>query len=162
MRAVLCAAFVIMTACATNPAPVPVTGAPADVNALVGEWAGEYRSPESGRSGSILFKLAPGRDTANGDIVMVNRETGMSADDAVQVALARQAANQVLKIRFVRVSGPTVHGTIDPYPSPDCNCQLATVFTGEIKGNRIEGTYRTVQSGPESVVQQGTWWVAKK
>lgn len=161
MRPVLLA-VVLATACATNPAPVPVTGAPGDVSALVGEWSGEYRSPESGRSGSILFKLASGRDTANGDVVMVARETGMSSDDAVQVALARQAANQVLKIRFVRVSGATVNGTIDPYASPDCSCQLATTFSGEIKGNRIEGTYRTVHSGPESVVQQGTWWVAKK
>jgi hypothetical protein len=129
----------LTAACALNPAPVPVTGAAEDINALAGEWTGEYRSVETGRSGSILFMLQSGRDTAFGDVVMVARESGMTHDDAMRVATTRRQANQVLTIRFVRVTGSTVSGTIEPYPSPDCSCQLITVFRGDLRGDRIEG-----------------------
>jgi hypothetical protein len=161
MRTALIAAVMWCAACATNPPPVPVTGSPSDVSALVGEWTGEYRSTESGRSGSILFKLAAGSDTAHGDIVMVNRDPGMSQDDAVRVALDRQAANQVLTIRFVRVAGANVTGTIDAYQSPDCNCQVTTVFRGQLSGNQIAGTYRTSASGQGTPSQEGTWRVTR-
>ncbi len=157
MKPALITALTLLCACASNPSPVPVTGAKADVQALVGEWTGEYRSVETGRSGSIVFKLNAGSDTANGDIVMVAREPGMSHDDAVHLALTRQAANQVLTIRFVRVSGNTVSGAIDPYPSPDCSCQLVTVFRGELNGDRMEGTFRTTHSNDPTLIQQGTW-----
>ena len=162
MKPALITALAMVGACASNPSPVPVTGATADIQALVGEWTGEYRSVETGRSGSIVFKLNPGSDTANGDIVMVSREPGMSHDDAVNIALTRQAANQVLTIRFVRISGSTIAGAIDPYPSPDCSCQLVTEFRGELKGDRMEGTFRTVHSGQETLTQQGTWWAARQ
>lgn len=161
MRAAFIGALMLANACALNPAPVPVSGPSTDVNALVGEWSGEYRSVETGRSGSILFILAAGTDTAHGDVVMVPRETGMTHDDAMRVATTRAAANQVLTIRFVRITGTTVSGTIDPYPSPDCNCQLITVFRGELKENRVEGTFRTHHSGHETTTQQGTWWATR-
>jgi hypothetical protein len=162
MRRALAAALVV-SACATNPPPaVPVSGTPTDVGALVGEWTGEYRSVESGRSGSILFKLDAGTDTARGDVVMVARDAGMSHDDAVNIALTRQAANQVLTIRFVRITGTTVTGSIDPYPSPDCACQLVTVFRGELKGNRMDGTFRTNHSGSDTPTQQGTWTATRQ
>ena len=157
MRTALSGALLFTVACAMNPSPVPVSGAMSDVKALAGEWTGEYWSVETGRSGSILFTLDAGRDTAFGDVVMVAREKGMTHDDAVRVASRRQAANQVLTIRFVRVTGTTVSGTIDPYPSPDCECQLTTVFSGELRGDRIEGRFRTSHSAHPGVVQEGTW-----
>lgn len=161
MKPALITALALLGACASNPSPIPVTGAKAEVQALVGDWTGEYHSVETGRSGSIVFKLDAGSDTANGDIVMVAHEPGMSHDDAVHVALTRQAANQVLTIRFVRVSGNTVSGAIDPYPSPDCTCQLTTVFRGELKGDRMEGTFRTSHSHDPTLVQQGSWWATR-
>jgi hypothetical protein len=161
MRAVFVGALLVGAACALNPAPVPVAGANTDIDALVGEWTGEYRSVETGRSGSILFVLEAGRDTAHGDVVMVARETGMTHDDAMRVATTRRTANQVLTIRFVRVTGTTITGTIDPYPSPDCSCQLITVFRGELRGDRIEGSFRTHHSEHETVAQQGTWWATR-
>ena len=63
------AALLLLAGCAGNPSPVPVVGTASDVRALSGEWAGEYRSPETGRTGSITFKLAAGRDTAFGDVL---------------------------------------------------------------------------------------------
>jgi hypothetical protein len=144
-----------------NPAPVPVAGPAEDVVALVGQWAGEYRSAETGRSGSILFTLEAGTDTAHGDIVMVAREPGMTHDDAIRVATTRHAANQVLTIRFVRISGSTVSGTIDRYPDPDGLGELITVFRGELTGDRIAGTYRTRHMGHDAPEQLGTWSVTR-
>ena len=128
-------------ACALNPPPVPVEGPSRDVGALAGEWTGEYHSVETGRSGSIWFKLEAGRDTALGDVIMVPAGTVTSRNAPVgaeQHVAARQS--QALTIRFVRVSGGLVTGTIDLYPSPDCECVLLTRFEGEQKGDRICGS----------------------
>ena len=62
-----------LTACGAARAPVPLVGASADVGALTGEWAGEYSSAESGRSGSISFTLRAAGDSAFGDVVMIPR-----------------------------------------------------------------------------------------
>lgn len=145
--------------CALNPAPVPVEGPKEDIQALVGEWVGEYRSIETGRSGSIMFTLAAGSDTAFGDVVMVPKDAGITPD--TPPATTRQA-QQVLTIRFVRVVEGTVVGTIDPYPSPDCGCQLLTTFRGALAGNRIEGTFTIHHSGHEMVAQKGSWWATRK
>ncbi len=162
MRVALVGALMLSTACALRPAPVPVSGPVSDVQSLVGQWAGEYRSVETGRSGSILFTLEAGTDTAHGDVVMVAREQDMTYDDALRVATMRQAANQVLTIRFVRVVGGVVTGTIDPYPDPaNSGCDLNTVFRGTLSGNRITGTFRTQHVGHDSPLQTGTWWVTR-
>src|SRR2546422_1695111 len=65
-----------LTACGASRAPVPLVGASADIGALTGEWAGDYSSAESGRSGSISFTLRAAGDTAFGDVVMVPRGWG--------------------------------------------------------------------------------------
>ena len=163
MRNALLGMLMLSTACALRPAPVPVSGPVSDVQALVGQWTGEYQSTETGRSGSILFTLEAGADTAHGDIVMVPREPGMTYDDALRVATTRHAANQVLTIRFVRVLGGVVTGTIDRYPDPDPhgNCELLTVFRGTLTGNRITGTFRTNHVGLDTPAQVGTWSVTR-
>ncbi|HEX6315302.1 MAG TPA: hypothetical protein VFZ73_10610 [Gemmatimonadaceae bacterium] len=161
MRATLTSLLLLGAACALNPAPVPVIGPVEEVGVLAGEWTGEYQSLETGRSGSILFMLDAGRDTAHGDIVMVARETNMTHDDALRVAAMRHAANQVLTIRFVRVDGDMVTGTIDPYRDPDVPCELLTVFRGTLSGDRISGTFRTRRMGYDGAISEGTWWVRR-
>jgi hypothetical protein len=148
-------------ACALNPAPVPISGEPADLRALEGEWVGEYRSFETGRSGSIVFTLKAGADTAVGDVVMVPKETAGLAQRPAGVVPQPPPAPQVLTITFVRVSGNVITGTIDPYPSPDCECALLTTFRGEITGDRVEGSFITHHSGFDSGAQKGTWWATK-
>src|SRR6266496_4333197 len=63
--------LLLLAACAASQLPVPVIGPAGDVAALAGEWAGDYSSAESGRSGSISFTLRAAGDSAFGDVVMV-------------------------------------------------------------------------------------------
>src|SRR5438552_2534469 len=65
-----------LSACAASRSPVPLVGTSTDVGALTGEWAGEYSSSESGRSGSISFTLRAAGDSAFGDVVMIPRAWG--------------------------------------------------------------------------------------
>src|SRR5882762_3546936 len=63
-------------ACASKPTPITVTGDTGDRASLAGKWVGEYNSPVTGRSGSIVFNLSPSGDAANGDVVMIPRGYG--------------------------------------------------------------------------------------
>lgn len=156
----MCALALTAAACAMNPQVVPLEGAPDDLRALEGEWVGEYRSFETGRSGSILFNLSAGRDTATGDVIMVPRESGGVHHD--RDPGVHMPGPQPLSITFVQVTGNVITGTIDPYPSPDCECQLLTTFRGEIRGDRIEGSFVTHHSGFDQGAQKGTWWALRK
>lgn len=59
--------------------PVEVSAADFDVSALVGRWAGEYHSDETGRSGNITFTLQPGEASAFGDVMMIPKTATRSA-----------------------------------------------------------------------------------
>jgi hypothetical protein len=149
----------LLLGCATTPMPVPVAG---EVAALAGEWWGEYDGDVSGRSGSILFTLSAGRDTANGDVLMIPvgamqalrpmRPTAPETDE--------RSSPQVLTISFVRVRDGWVSGTLDPYRSPDCSCTLVTTFTGQLDGDRIRGTFVTRHE--DGHFETGKWNVRRK
>jgi hypothetical protein len=149
--------------CSSAPAPVPVAGAPSDLGLLAGEWGGEYRGETSGRSGSIVFKLSAGADTAYGDVVMIPRERNPkhlpSQDPSVGLPFAR--APEVLTIAFVRASGGGVSGRLNPYREPECDCVLLTRFEGQVRGDIIEGTF-TSQRLDGSDRQTGAWKVTRK
>jgi hypothetical protein len=149
------------TACAVNPPPVPVSGQASDVSALAGEWSGQFRSEETGRSGIIYFKLQAGRDTAYGDVIMVPTYVSSMHDDP-HVPESRAGHSQSLTIRFVRVNGSRISGRIEPYPSPDCECSLLTEFRGELRDGRILGTFTIQHSTSRHLEQRGTWWVERK
>lgn len=149
--------------CAPPPPPVAVVGDQTGLAQLAGEWAGEYSSAETGRSGSIVFTLAAGQDTAYGDVVMIpagSREAFRPPMEPYADDHPRPRA-EVLTIRFVRVSGNQISGTLDPYRDPTTGATLATTFEGHLRGDRIEGTYvsRVTGSG-ESF--SGRWRVARK
>ena len=150
-------------ACAANPPPVPIGGSSSDVGALVGEWTGQYRSVETGREGSIYFKLVAGHDTAYGDVIMVPAEiAALRGDPRTPITPAIANISQSLKIRFVRVSGTTISGSIEPYPAPDCECALLTVFRGKLASDSIDGTFTIHHSATGHAAQQGTWWAKRK
>ena len=53
-----------------------------------------------------------------------------------------------------------VNGTLDPYADPQSGQRLLTTFSGELKGNTIEGTYRTRL--PSGEMQSGRWTVQRR
>ena len=152
-----------LAACSSNAPSVRVVGDLVGMQALSGEWAGEYIGTSSGRSGSISFRLDAGRDSAFGDVVMIpqgSSEPLRAADRAAGQMNARQPL--VLAIRFVRVAGTTLSGRLEPYTIPGCSCTLNTTFTGEMKGDVIEGTYTTNGEPTAGVPQTGHWKVTRR
>ena len=139
-----------LAGCAGKSPPVPVQASAADIGRLAGRWEGEYNSNETGRGGSIVFTLTAGRDTAEGDVLMI--PTG-SNRPIMREGLGRPpyaapgTAPSVLSIRFVEFRDGQVSGELDPYRAPDCNCIVATTFIGTVSGDAIKGTF-TIRGGP--------------
>ena len=163
---ILLAAFAAgALACATRPTPVTVAGDSGDRASLAGRWTGEYNSPVTGRSGSIVFNLSPAGDTASGDVVMIPRNYGKALirydGNAVTPTNTQNTyTSQVLTIKLVRVSGDTVSGVLDAYRDPLCDCPVVTTFTGRLSGDTIDGTFSTGGS-QSNVPQTGTWRVKR-
>ena len=151
-----------LSACAASRSPVPLVGASSDVSALTGEWAGDYSSAESGRSGSISFTLRAAGDSAFGDVIMIPQALGRPLMPYRQQPVGGNQAPEttVLTIRFVRVQQGHVSGTLDPYADPETGARLLTTFTGELNGNTIAGTYTTRL--PSGGTQSGRWSVQRR
>ena len=168
MRFVSLTAAALLVACATRPTPVPVIGPETDVNALVGEWTGDYSNPETGRSGSIAFTLKAGKDTAMGSVVMIPRDNkqqmtvGAPADGPVVRTSITAGSSEVLTIRFVRMEGSHLVGTLDKYRDPDCGCELTTTFHGQFTdAGTITGTFTSTGSTLGHFPSSGRWTVKR-
>lgn len=154
---------VTLSACGASRSPVPLVGASADVTALTGDWAGDYSSAESGRSGSISFTLRAAGDSAFGDVVMVPSTLGRPLvpwREQNATGSNQAPASTVLTIRFVRVEHGHVSGTLDPYADPQTGARLLTTFSGELSGNTITGAYTTRL--PSGDTQTGRWSVQRR
>ena len=122
-----------LAACSSTPAPVPVAGKTGDLQQLAGEWEGEYSSEATGRSGTIVFKLAPGEDHAHGDVLMIPRggaEPFRRMDSSWPEAA--HVPGQLLVIRFV--VGRIIVALVKRYPgqriSENCvNCVARAAWT---------------------------------
>lgn len=154
-------------ACAGNPPPVRMEGPQGAIKPLVGTWAGEYGSEESGRSGSIRFELTALGDTARGDVVMIPEGWGRALQPVVtegppgEVGARRGPQPEVLTIEFVRVADALVSGRLAPYRDPVCGCTLRTTFRGTVRGDVIEGSYVS-QHLEGGEVQHGHWRVQRQ
>ena len=129
-------------ACAGSQARVPVVGAEADISQLAGQWYGEYSSSESGRSGSIVFTLSAGSDTATGDVVMTPRMPPQATPGQSP-------------------AGGDVSGALAPYPDPTCGCTLHTTFIGRLRADTLQGTYTSLHEQTREV-QHGRWRVVRQ
>ena len=74
----LAACFLATSAGGAAQTAAPVTADPADLAAFVGEWAGGYVGEDSGRQGTVVFRLAATGDSVRALVLMVPRPT---ADD---------------------------------------------------------------------------------
>jgi hypothetical protein len=146
----------LVTACSYTPAPVSVQGRSADLEALHGEWFGEYWSAESGRAGAVLFRLNAANDSAVGHVLMIPGEPG----DASATAETPRPHSDYIGIRFVSADGGALTGLLDPYRDPACGCRLTTTFTGTMRGDTIAGTFssRHHEGGD---TQHGQWRVVR-
>jgi hypothetical protein len=157
--AVRVAALVAVGACGVFRPGTPVAVSGPSLSNLSGEWSGSYESRVTGRSGSIVFSLSVAGDTALGDVIMVPRGSGMALAPAPAreiVVSAPERGSAVLSIRFVRAEDDQVRGALDPYEDPDCRCTVMTTFTGQLRDDRIRGTFvtRGRSAGGETT---GTW-----
>jgi hypothetical protein len=156
---------VLAVGCHYKGPPVQVYGTPADLEALVGEWSGEYVGTRlHGRNGSIFFTLAAGTDNAHGDVLMTPERAEPYKRYPGEQPFAQTGEpfprDQVLTIRFVRAMDGSITGRLEPYWDPDRRSQATSVFTGRLQGNRIEGTFTTsYASGEEST--GGRWSVTR-
>jgi len=156
-----------VTGCRSTQGDVPVFASSTDMSALVGEWAGEYSSPATGRSGSIVFTLASGQANARGDVLMVPRgatqgllpASGQPRSNAAATDTSK--APQTLSITFVRVENGAVSGTLEPYRDPDTGATVTTTFVGSLDGDVIEGTF-TSTSPAFPAPQTGRWRATRK
>jgi len=139
-----------------------MVGQEADVSQLAGEWFGEYSSVESGRSGSITFRLIAGSDTATGDVIMSPRYNARpQTGEAQPTGPATPGTIQALSINFVRVTGGQVSGSLAPYTDPTCGCTLRTTFVGRLRADTLAGTYTSLHEQSREV-QRGQWQVVRQ
>jgi uncharacterized protein (TIGR01244 family) len=153
--------------CAGVSPPIRLQGRPADVQALAGEWAGEYQAPGlGGRSGSIIFTLAAGEDHAHGDVLMTpagsahgySRYPGRGPFGPWEDF---RAPMEALTIHFVGLDRRLVSGALDPYWDPDRECWATTTFVGELVEHTIAGTFLTRFSST-SRDMEGKWRVTRR
>ncbi len=137
----LVAVVLALASCGGGTSNVAVKGGELDVARLAGDWQGEYKGTESGRSGPISMSLQLGRHTADGTVLM--------------------GGATPLKISFVSIENNKVSGKIDPYTDPQCNCQVSTEFVGTLASGAIDGTFTTKILGKDTE-QHGVWQVKKK
>jgi hypothetical protein len=159
----LFALIAIFAGCRYAPNKIPIVAAGStDLAALAGEWNGDYTSVETGRSGSIFFRLKSQHDSAAiGEVLMAAPRASMSPNAAVTEAPRWSTplpTDQVLTINFVRAEQGMVSGLLDPYRDPTCGCLVETRFSGHITGDVIEGTFTTRQR-ETGTVQNGRWKV---
>ena len=149
--------------CSGSIQSIDVEGKKSDLDLLAGEWEGEYYSKDLGRGGRIEFKLTAGENAATGEVIMIPRESREPHQPMTQTGEPRivSPSLEILSIRFVQIGKGRVSGKLDPYWDPDNKVTLVTFFDGTIKGDVIEGTFRSrrEQSG---YFYTGRWKVTRK
>ncbi len=130
-----------LVACGGSQKDVEVKGKDTETAKLAGDWEGDYKGNESGRTGTVKFSLQLGRHTADGEVFM--------------------GGETPLKIQFIEVEGGKIQGTIAPYTDPNCSCEVETSFLGTVAGDAISGMFST-KIGATGQIQTGTWQVTRK
>jgi hypothetical protein len=164
-------AIAAAVSCSSNPAPksaappIPTEGENRSLEMLVGRWDGSYNNPVNGRTGSIVLEIFSGGEEAHGDILMIPPDSKMKIPSREETI---RTMPQVLEINFIQAAGNEISGTVGPYEDPDARCRAHSVFTGTIRGDLIQGNFRTEcldeKGSPAANVPftSGTWLVTRK
>ena len=153
-------------ACRSTRSAIPVFASDFDLSPLVGKWAGEYSSEDTGRNGTISFTLQAGESAASGDVVMIprsqSRPNSPTENQTIVMGGSGGLAREVLKIHFVRKQSRNVTGTLETYVDPDCSCKVTTTFDGAFTDDAtIGGTFTTSRVDGTGPVTSGRWRVAR-
>ena len=137
---------------AQTAASAPVDGDSAHVAEFAGEWVGGYTCDETGRHGTVVFRLAAGVDSVRAVVLMIPRATdGDLFPTAVPLAVHR-----------VEVTGGTLRGVLARYEDPEWRLPLETTFSGTLDGaGRIEGVFRADGTQIDTIPQRGRWWAVR-
>jgi hypothetical protein len=144
---------------------VPIMfGDKVDLALLGGEWKGDYYSKDTGRSGTLEFRLTANKDKAYGDVIMIPRgsEKPYRPAGTFENPEASLPHPEVpLSISFVNVMGGKISGELTPYWDPDMQRILFTTFEGSLKGDTLEGTFESrIEQSP--IYFFGQWKVSRK
>lgn len=155
-----CLVLALFSGCASRGSPVRLQGDAVSIAWLGGVWQGEYWGSDSGRRGSLDFHLPSGTDSLSGEVMMLDPMGNVmrSADPADAHRLHAQSA-RLLSIEIVIAHADTIHGVLEPYIAPDCNCVVSTTFVGRVLGNEIAGTFET--RGRAGQRTSGSWRLAR-
>lgn len=160
--AAVAASLLVTAACKTVVPNVPVRGDVNTITQLVGSWEGVYKSESTGRSGMIQFELRAGKDTAQGQVIMIaaNQQDRMNITPEDPARRPMPTAT-LLTIRFMRAVDDQVVGLLDPYEDPNCGCMLTTRFFGRLTRDEIKGTFETRGTGIFHENTTGIWSVRR-
>lgn len=151
-RLVLLWALAAALAPAAAQSAVSVTGHRADVDRLAGEWAGAYACEETGRHGTVRFRLQAGADSVWAIVLMTPPATDADPNPTAVP----------LRVHAVEVTGRSFRGSLDPYDDPEWGVPLETEFGGALAADdRIEGYFRAEGAGVDTVPQCGRWWATR-
>lgn len=147
-----------------EPQARPLSGPPADLRLLQGEWVGTYHSyQEHGRSGALLFRIDAGDDEEVSGCALM-RMAGRETAEALPMdgdLWGHIPPERLISVTFVHAADGTVRGTLGTHWDPVCGCELRTVFIGRIRGNTLEGTYTSEHlNGAEP--HNGRWRVTRR
>lgn len=164
--AVLMVLAVVLAACSSAPPPPPVSvdASQKDLNALAGDWSGDYFSGATGRNGALRFTLNAEQGALYGTVLMFPQGRSSALEPANRQASPSTSAprgGQPLSIRLIMIEDGMVSGTLEPYKDPDCDCFLSTTFTGRVRGDTIQGSFVS-HGGPGHGTQDGRWKVTRK
>lgn len=151
MRPLIALLLATATSVAAQPG-APVTGDRADLDRFVGEWVGGYSCEETGRRGSLSFRLAAGADSVEATVLMVPRPSEAApVPDPVP-----------LTVHAVEISGRSFRGVLDRYEDPELHIPLETTFGGALaEADRIEGYFHAEGTRIDTVPQCGRWWATR-
>jgi hypothetical protein len=150
-----------LAGCASAPV-ISLRGSPTDWRAWAGEWDGTYAGIETGRSGTLWFKLVAGEDHAHGDVQIsaTGAEPYMRFPPGNWPMAQPVERQHFIPIRFARADGDLIEGQLDPYWDPAFASDARTTFRGTLSEGWIRGSFVTRYSNGRSAT--GQWEAARR